>query len=581
MKDSSVNPPRKNNTFSRSPTSRTKSPAHKSKESPGYSKIRSSPFKASDLESNVREEHYFIVDTIEYRQSNDSKRSILYQMSASLQSHSITAIIGPKESGKSMLLNFLMGTLPRKKNISARGEIHLPGTKAFLPKDDHMHGYFTCYSYMWHYLYLSRRMRAQEVKTTPLEDENEIMTLLHSLSLDEDKIIGDYVISGLNAGEKRRLHLALIALSKPQTIFLEEPFLNVDLETSLIIMKFLKDFVQQGNKVIMTVSHPNSCIWQMIDRVILLSSGQLVYQGQRKKMNYFFEANGCRIPPGYNPPDHYVTVVNEDSQLSTRMVKEWVSAFENWKSSGESRTRRRMSDTTNVRRTIETRRTLLLRTLSSRRGISELSNKLLCPFKCNLQNIKAQFHIVVELTLRYVSSLSFHPMLLLWRGQMIIISNFLIGILFWNMPGDEEYFRDKDITLFTQSRIFLVQLIMIMLVFCTIVTIYPFIFQERYIVSKDIQNGYYSPTHYQIAWGISSFASSVVISIITTSILVLMLGSNTFDDVVTFYLCVLLFAFCTEALIQVVCVFMSALVTRSFSLGLAFLTWVRGFVKYV
>ena len=197
-----------------------------------------------------------------------------------------------------------MGALPRKNNMFARGEVKLgPRSAAFVPEDDHMHGYFTCYSYMWHYLYLSRRMRKSNNNkennnlnsSNYLEDEGEIISLLHALGLDEDKIVGDYVISGLDNGEKRRLHLALIVLSKPQTIFLEEPFLNdIDVENSLIIMKFLKEFVKQGSgrKVILTVSHPNSSIWQMIDRVILLSRGQLVYEGQRKKMDYFFEANG-------------------------------------------------------------------------------------------------------------------------------------------------------------------------------------------------------------------------------------------------------------------------------------------------
>ena len=185
------------------------------------------------------------------------------------------------------------------------------------------------------------------------------------------------------------------------------------------------------------------------------------------------------------------------------MVKEWVSAFEIWKSSGESSTRRRMSDTSNARRTIEPRKTLLLRTLSYRKDISELL--LMHKFKRSSfklfqwNSVKEHTHILIELTLRYVSSLSFHPMLLLWRGQMTILSNFLIGILFWNMQGDEDYFRDKNTFSFIQSRILLIQIVMASLVFCTAVTIYPFIFQERCIVSKDIRIGYSNPAHYLIA----------------------------------------------------------------------------------
>ena len=95
------------------------------------------------------------------------------------------------------------------------------------------------------------------------------------------------------------------------------------------------------------------------------------------------------------------------------MVIEWVSVFENWKSSDESRTRRRMSDTSNARRqTIETRKTLLLHTLSYRKNMSKLL--LMHRFKRSSfklfqwNSVKEHAYILIELNLRYVSSLSFH-----------------------------------------------------------------------------------------------------------------------------------------------------------------------------
>ena len=97
-----------------SPSSSSKSNAsYKKSESSSYSKITVTDLfvsETSDLESIISKENendnnnddncYVIVDTVECMKKKNNKYYILHQMSASLQSQSITAIIGPKGSGK-------------------------------------------------------------------------------------------------------------------------------------------------------------------------------------------------------------------------------------------------------------------------------------------------------------------------------------------------------------------------------------------------------------------------------------------------------------------------------------------------
>mmetsp|Transcript_5940 Transcript_5940/g.11662 ORF Transcript_5940/g.11662 Transcript_5940/m.11662 type:complete len:81 (-) Transcript_5940:908-1150(-) len=58
----------------------------------------------------------------------------------------ITAILGPSGSGKTTLLSVLTNSIP--SNIVARGNVCLPGTFAFVPQDDMLHGFYTCQQYM-------------------------------------------------------------------------------------------------------------------------------------------------------------------------------------------------------------------------------------------------------------------------------------------------------------------------------------------------------------------------------------------------------------------------------------------------
>jgi ABC-type multidrug transport system ATPase subunit len=95
----------------------------------------------------------------------------------------------------------------------------LPGHASFVPQDDRLHGFFTVKSYMQHYARLSG------LKIPPEELEDKIDTLLGQLGLTDQKdtIVGDIFLKGLSGGQKRRLSVALEALTDPQNLFLDEP----------------------------------------------------------------------------------------------------------------------------------------------------------------------------------------------------------------------------------------------------------------------------------------------------------------------------------------------------------------------
>lgn len=110
------------------------------------------------------------------------------------------------------------------------------------------------------------------------------MSLLSDLGLDRhaDTIVGDLFRKGLSGGQQRRLSVALEALSGPETLFLDEPTSGLDSESAFQVMKFLRGYARSSSRrVILTIHQPSSFIWEMLDNIVLLSKGQLIYQGQR------------------------------------------------------------------------------------------------------------------------------------------------------------------------------------------------------------------------------------------------------------------------------------------------------------
>ena len=169
--------------------------------------------------------------------------------------------------------------------------VYLPDLSAFVPQDDRLHGFFTVKSYMRHYARLTR------VNLPSDKLEEKIDDLLAKLGLTEQKgtLVGDLFLKGLSGGQKRRLSIALEALSSPANFFLDEPTSGLDAESALQVMEFLRDYARSaaGRRVVLTIHQPSTFIWERIDNVVLLSKGKLMFEGARSNMEEFFRINLC------------------------------------------------------------------------------------------------------------------------------------------------------------------------------------------------------------------------------------------------------------------------------------------------
>jgi ABC-type multidrug transport system ATPase subunit len=90
-----------------------------------------------------------------------------------------------------------------------------------VPQDDQLHGFFTVKSYLQHYARLTRL----SASISKRELDERITSLMADLGLTEsaNTIVGDLFLKGLSGGQKRRLSIALEALTDPNNLFLDEP----------------------------------------------------------------------------------------------------------------------------------------------------------------------------------------------------------------------------------------------------------------------------------------------------------------------------------------------------------------------
>uniref|UniRef100_A0A7S2R2P1 ABC transporter domain-containing protein n=1 Tax=Eucampia antarctica TaxID=49252 RepID=A0A7S2R2P1_9STRA len=461
-------------------------------------------------------------------------KTILRPMDIAFPDGKLTAIMGPSGCGKSTLLDLLTGSIAG--GLVARGEVFLPGKNAYVPQGDRLHGFYTCHSYMRHYARLSG-MKLDEATNQRIDDILEDL----GLAAHKDTRVGDMFLSGLSGGQKRRLSVALEALSNPQNLFLDEPTSGLDAESAYQVMKYLHKYVQEspGRRIILTIHQPSSFIWQMLDNVVLLSKGFLVYQGSTKKMESFFESCGFPTPDEYNPADHYVTVTNDDFKASSKQDPEsWASNFQTW-SQNQNYTRRSSS--------IKSSRK------NSTRSILVMEQN---PIETKRGDV---FNQIIELVRRYFTNILLNPGIIGVRVVMYAMLALIIGALFWKIG---------DVSTYTsiQSRIALAFFCAAFFVFMS-VAVMPFILIERGIVEKEVRNGYYHPAIYQLAQAINSIPGCALLALVTTLIIVPMTG---FREPYLYFLTMLLALMNAEALNQLV-----SYMVPHFIIGIALVAGVR------
>lgn len=82
----------------------------------------------------------------------------------------------------------------------------------------------------------------------------------------------------LSGGEKRRLAIAGILAMRPECLVLDEPFVNLDLESIADLLSLLGELKASGT-AILVLTHELEKVIHLADRLVVMDSGAVVYDG--------------------------------------------------------------------------------------------------------------------------------------------------------------------------------------------------------------------------------------------------------------------------------------------------------------
>lgn len=204
---------------------------------------------------------------IEFKYQINSKNSIVDGFSYDFLEGKVYLISGFSGCGKSTLAYILAGLYPEHKGVVSKGKVLLLNRDIleYLPND-------RVKEIMMMFQNSDAQFCMEKVKDEiifcleNIEFPVEKMDKLVEKVLTEMEILylKDRDLSSLSGGEKQKVALAIILAISPKIIILDEPFANVDYESSQEIIKKLKRLNEEKKTTIIAIDHRIS-LWKDID----------------------------------------------------------------------------------------------------------------------------------------------------------------------------------------------------------------------------------------------------------------------------------------------------------------------------
>uniref|UniRef100_A0A9I9D4R9 ABC transporter domain-containing protein n=1 Tax=Cucumis melo TaxID=3656 RepID=A0A9I9D4R9_CUCME len=283
--------------------------------------------------------------------AKQTKLTILKDASGIVKPSRMTLLLGPPSSGKTTLLLALAGKLD--PSLKVKGEVSYNGhklkefvpqkTSAYISQNDVHIGIMTvketldfsarCQGVGTRYELLSELARREKdagikpeaevdlfMKATAMEGvESSLITdyTLKILGLDicKDTIVGDEMIRGISGGQRKRVTTGEMIVGPTKTLFMDEISTGLDSSTTYQIVKCLQQIVHlTEGTILMSLLQPAPETFDLFDDIILVSEGQIVYQGPRDHIVEFFESCGFKCPERKGTADFLQEVTSRKDQ---------------------------------------------------------------------------------------------------------------------------------------------------------------------------------------------------------------------------------------------------------------------------
>ncbi|KAM3267327.1 hypothetical protein P3S67_032499 [Capsicum chacoense] len=228
--------------------------------------------------------------------------TILNDVSGIITPSRLTLLLGPPGSGKTTLLLALAGKLDSSLKVTGKkilAELLRREKEANIkPNPD-----------------IDISMKAAATEGQEANIITDYVLKLLGREICADTMVGDEMIRGVSGGQKKRVTTGEMIVGPCKELFMDEISTGLDSSTTYSIVNTLRQSVQILNgTAVISLLQPAPETYSLFDDIILLSDGQIVYQGPRGDVLAFFESMGFKRPDRKGVADFLQEVTSKKDQ---------------------------------------------------------------------------------------------------------------------------------------------------------------------------------------------------------------------------------------------------------------------------
>jgi phospholipid/cholesterol/gamma-HCH transport system ATP-binding protein len=224
------------------------------------------------------------IQFVDVKKSFDDKH-VMKGINLSIYKGEITAIIGKSGGGKSVLLKHIIGLMTQDS-----GQILISGKDISSLNKDEKKAFTSKLSYMFQGNALFDSLNIFDNIALPLNENSDfskseiqekVRLRMHQLEIED---IEEQFPSEVSGGMQKRVALARALIINPDIVLFDEPTTGLDPIRKKNVHVMIKEYQAKFGFTAIIVSHEIPEIFFIAQRIAMLDSGRILFEGSQEKL---------------------------------------------------------------------------------------------------------------------------------------------------------------------------------------------------------------------------------------------------------------------------------------------------------
>jgi len=190
----------------------------------------------------------------------------------------VVGLLGPNGAGKTTTINMILGILEPTGGLIEVLDRGLAGHRSEVAKGIN---FAAVYAHMPANLTVLQNLRVFGLLYEVKGLKQRIASLLREFDLED---LAKTKAGLLSSGELSRLNLAKAVINRPRLLLLDEPTASLDPSVSSLIRERIRQYAKTTGAGILWTSHNMNEIEAVCDRVLFLSRGRILLEGDPRTL---------------------------------------------------------------------------------------------------------------------------------------------------------------------------------------------------------------------------------------------------------------------------------------------------------